>query len=117
MRLGEIRNLKWISIYFKERILTVKNDDNFQTKSKRERIIPLSNKLLNLLKKRYRRFSPFNDEEYVFYKIKGVKYNSDFISKKFKKAIIKAEDLTYANCLRIPVILILYLTILLLTQK
>jgi integrase len=44
-RINEILNLKWNNINFSERFISIKNDETFTTKSKKERIIPINNYL------------------------------------------------------------------------
>ncbi len=48
MRLGELTNLKWEHVDLKRGSITVKNDKSFSTKSKKDRIIPLNEKMNNL---------------------------------------------------------------------
>ena len=45
MRLGEILNMKWNWIDFSRNIFTIKNSDEFKSKSKCERIIPIHPKI------------------------------------------------------------------------
>jgi site-specific recombinase XerD len=89
MRLGELVNMKrgWIDL--QKNIITVKNGNTFQTKSKKERIIPFGQQLKNIFEK-YSKAADKND--YIFTRVKGIKLNEDFISKKFKKAV-RAADL------------------------
>ncbi|MFA6468209.1 MAG: site-specific integrase [Bacteroidota bacterium] len=42
MRRGEVMQLRWDSIDFKERMLTVQNTDTFTTKSRKQRSIPMN---------------------------------------------------------------------------
>ena len=49
MRLNEILNMKWNWLDFTQDIITVKNSDDFKTKSKRERIIPIHQKVKSIL--------------------------------------------------------------------
>ncbi|MHB1686099.1 MAG: tyrosine-type recombinase/integrase [Ignavibacteriaceae bacterium] len=48
MRLGELLNMKWNWIDFQQNIIKVQNSETFTTKSKKERIIPISSTLRNL---------------------------------------------------------------------
>lgn len=60
MRLGEIRNLGWDDVDFVNLIIRVRNTENFSTKSKKERSIPLHPKLVDILSLRSRvDHSPF----------------------------------------------------------
>ena len=49
MRRNEIINLKWEDINLEEKYLIVRNNDTFSTKSKKDRIIPLSISVIDLL--------------------------------------------------------------------
>lgn len=88
MRANEICNLRWNAIDLSQRIITVKNTNTFSTKSRKERIIPINEKVyLELLKRKTKvvKINSVNDD-FVFYRIFGVKLLVDFVSKKFKKA-------------------------------
>ena len=45
-RLGEILSLEWSDIDFLQRMATIQNKETFQTKSKRNRVLPLNDTLL-----------------------------------------------------------------------
>jgi integrase/recombinase XerD len=78
--------MKWNWIDFSQDIITVKNSDDFKTKSKRERIIPIHQKVNSILVSYYRLGSqPKND--LIFYRKKNIKLNGEFISKQFKVAV------------------------------
>lgn len=90
MRLNEILNMKWNWINFIQDIITVKNSDNFKTKSKRERIIPIHQKVKSILLV----YFPFGNQpknNLVFYRKKNILLNGEFISKQFKEAVWAAE--------------------------
>lgn len=87
-RLNEIISLKWDNINLEERIITISNTDSFRTKNKKDRIVPINSTLFEIIKKMKRHL--LNDNEFIFYRIPGVKLNQDFVSKKFKKAVRKA---------------------------
>jgi len=91
MRLGEILNLIWDCIDFNRRIIMVKNINGFVTKSKKERIIPMNNRLLDLFLNRYQTLKMLSKNDYIFYRVLGVKLNEDFVSKQFKKAVRSAS--------------------------
>lgn len=91
MRLGELLNLKWNAVDLKTKIITVRNTREFTTKSKKERVIPINQELLIVLKKRFPKVINYKLDEYVFWKMKDVKLNNDFVSKQFKKAVRAAE--------------------------
>ena len=90
MRLNEILNMKWNWIDFSQDLITVKNSDDFKTKSKRERIIPIHQKVKSILQG----YFPLGNQpknNFVFYRKKGIKLNGEYISKQFKKAVRAAE--------------------------
>lgn len=87
LRLGEILNMKWEHIDFQEKMLYVRNQKGFTLKGKRDRVVPINSKLENILKRRFK-YILDTDERYIFEKCLGVKYNADFVSKKFKKSIL-----------------------------
>jgi integrase/recombinase XerD len=91
MRLGELVNLKWTAVDFSSKVITVRNDESFSTKSRRERIIPISERLFSKLFKKYKKLNFDVKTDYVFQKIKGVKLNQECVSKDFKKAVKKSN--------------------------
>ena len=91
MRLGEILNMKWNWINFNEKNITVKCTEEFLTKSKKERIIPINKTLFQILQNLFPAVIDINQNDFVFPKIKDVKFNEDFISKQFKKSVRAAE--------------------------
>ena len=90
MRLAEILNLKWSSVNLNDKLITIKNTDTFTTKNKKERIIPINQKLFPILSNRLPKVFNLKDDNYIFSK-NGIKYNEDFISKQFKKSVRAAE--------------------------
>ncbi len=90
LRLSEILNLKWEHVEFQEKMLYVRNQKEFTLKGKKDRVVPISSKLIGILENRIKSI-PNPDGRYIFEKCLGVKYNADYISKKFKKSIIAAE--------------------------
>lgn len=90
-RINEILNLKWSSINFSERTISIRNNETFTTKSKKERIIPINNCLLENLKNRLPKVSKINNENYVFVNKSGLKFRPDTVSKWFKKNVIEAS--------------------------
>jgi len=91
MRLGELVNLRWIAVDLSRKILTVKNDESFSTKSKRERIIPINKRLLSELNRKYQKEILNTGTAYVFQKVNDVKLNQECVSKDFKKAVRKSK--------------------------
>ncbi len=84
MRLSEILNLHWDAVNLNSGIITVKNSEHFTTKNKKERIIPIHDKIKETLIIRYKHDSNL----YVFSK-NGFPYKQEYISHKFKKTIRK----------------------------
>ena len=82
-RLGEILGLKWSAIDLVRGIITV-GDKELITKSKKTRIIPMTNRVKDLLVKLEQGKS--GDERYIFSKADGFPYNRDYVSRAFKKA-------------------------------
>lgn len=89
MRIGELVNLKWNQVSIKEKIIRVLNTKDFTTKGKIERTIPCNKKVLSILSSRLPKVVDIQNDNYVFLK-NGIKFNPDYISKHFKKAIREA---------------------------
>ena len=91
MRLGEILNMKWSWIDFNNNIITVKCTDDFLTKSRKERHITIHPVIKPKLFSQLPKFIDNKQDEFVFKKVKGVRFNEDFISKQFKKSVRAAK--------------------------
>lgn len=92
MRAGEIINLKWNQVSLNDKLIRVTNTKEFSTKGKRERVIPINEKLFNLLSNKLPKFYDINNPGYVFNK-HGFKFNLEYVSKGFKKALRKTEGI------------------------
>lgn len=113
MRLNELVNLKWSNVDLEKRIITV-GDDEFKTKGRKQRYIPICEDVYKILEKRKMRkeltkkleqeknentkkdFSVLslyqNDiKKFVFGKQNGSAFTGDYFSKKFKKACREAD--------------------------
>ena len=115
MRLDEVINLKWSNIDYANRTITV-GDEGFTTKGRKQRFIPMTNEVYELLVKcemakvnetsslpiihsinnscdgkRDASLSRSMTNVYVFCKENGFKYSKDYVSKKFKEACRKAN--------------------------
>jgi len=90
LRLGELVNMRWHWVDFIQNQLTVKCSDEFQTKSKKERIVPMSDKVRAILFKRFNSVL-HNSAEVVFYNRRGKLLYQESISKQFKKIIRKSN--------------------------
>jgi site-specific recombinase XerD len=101
MRLGEILNLKWGSIDLITNTILVSNDGIFTTKSKKERMIPINEKLISMLKSRLPNPNTVFSN-YVFKNPKGFKLNESWVSNNFKRAVRKAnlDDRIHFHTLR-----------------
>jgi len=88
MRLGELTNMNWSWVDFNENLFTVKNSTSFTSKSKKERIIPIHQRVKEIL---VRRYSTTGKSTIIFYRYSGTKLNEDFVSKQFKKAVRSAN--------------------------
>lgn len=85
LRLSEIINLEWNDVDLNARLIRVRNKEGFTTKSKKERTIPISNVVLDLL------VNLNHDSNYVFAKNETI-FNAIYVSKSFK-ACVKATNL------------------------
>ena len=88
MRSSEIMNLKWEQVDLKKRVIQVGSDD-FQTKSKEIRVIPISDPLLDILS-RIKQGNTNLNGYHVFHKDFGYPFKVDYVSRKFKCAVRKA---------------------------
>ena len=85
MRLNEIIHcrLNWIDI--ESKVITIKNDSGFTTKSKRIRQIPINNKLHEVILRNYPKIRSINQDEFLFdFPIVDKK---QYISKRFKDTV------------------------------
>ena len=90
LRIGELINMRWNWLDFLQNQITVKCSDTFQTKSKKERIIPMSEKVRSILFKRYN-LHMHKLDEVVFYSRRGKMLYQESISKQFKKIVRNAN--------------------------
>jgi integrase len=87
MRSAEIMNLKWDQVNLEDQKIQIGSNE-FNTKSRRIRFIPIAEPLKHILI-RNNQNSNNNGKSYVFSKGEYENFNGDFISKKFKKAVRK----------------------------
>ena len=90
LRLGELINMKWNWIDFFQNHITVKCSDDFITKSKKERNVPMSEKVQAILVNRFN-LAVHQPDEVVFYRIERRKLHQETISKQFKRAVRKSN--------------------------
>lgn len=105
LRLNEILHLKYTRINVQEKFIEIINSGNFTTKTKKNRIIPVPDTLLNELT------SLFSDngtpllidpESYIFSSDGKAPFDKSYITRKFKSVLRKLnlnEDLHF-HCLR-----------------
>jgi integrase/recombinase XerD len=98
-RLGEIINLQWLNIDFRSMVIKIINKENFKTKSRRNRFVPISKKLECYLMEMYKN-NP-KDEAYLFPNPWGFALTKHYVSRKFiyycKKAGLFRQ---HFHCLR-----------------
>ena len=107
-RLNEIINLQWNDVNFADRILTIRNKDNFNTKTGKVRNIPLSNDLTKLFNDILKLdgadniLNYFNLDSYIFKNLSGYRYSKNYISMKFKAILRKLnfDEKFHFHCLR-----------------
>lgn len=85
-RRGEIVNLRWGNIDLEERVITI-GDDAFTTKTKRQRKIPMSQTVYELLNEMHT--DSKSSEDFVFAKPNGFPFDGDYVSRIFKRAVRK----------------------------
>ena len=90
MRLSELCNMKWSWIDIDNKIITLTNGVAFKTKSKKARKIPMSAKVYSIIKNRFDTRVDLNDD-FVFYRYKGMRFKEDYITHQFKKAVRNAN--------------------------
>jgi integrase/recombinase XerD len=88
LRLAELLNLRWNDLDFTSKIIQVKNSETFTTKSRKNRIVPMSKELFRLLKDRQENMR--NESAFVFHNKRGKPLKEQTISQKFKKYVISA---------------------------
>lgn len=100
-RISEILNIQRDDINFNSRILTISNKESFNTKTKLNRTIPLSEEFSQLLKS-ILATKKSTDNYYLFTDKRKNKYTRGAIAKLFKPYIHKAglNDKFHFHCLR-----------------
>lgn len=90
LRLGELINMQWNWVDFFRNHITVKCSDDFLTKSKKERNVPMCEKVKAILINRFNLVA-HQPDEVVFYRIERRKLHQETISKQFKRALRKSN--------------------------
>ena len=86
MRLAELTNMRWNWIDLENSLISIICSEDFSTKSKKERIIPI-NAALRASLMQLKQSKHYKTDGYVFHNLTGIKLNNDFVSKKFKNAV------------------------------
>jgi len=94
LRLGELVNMRWNWIDFFQSDgdgqITVKCNDDFLTKNKNERIVPMNEKVRSILINRFNS-SIHTPDEVVFYRKQCKMLYKEWVSKQFKKTVRKSN--------------------------
>jgi len=100
LRLDELLHLCWRDIDFTSKLIQIRNSNKFSTKTRKNRIVPISDELYRLLTNRKEtiRF----ESEFIFYNKKGGKLRANSVSMKFKKYVRRAhlDDKLHFHSLR-----------------
>lgn len=105
-RMKEISNLQWKDIDLKDRIICIRNKEDFNTKTGKSRLIPISDKLFDIINRiiiENGNIINFHDSDsYVFSKENNIRYTNSSITHMFKYYIRKAglPDKFHFHCLR-----------------
>ena len=82
LRANELLSLHWSNVDLAVKIISIKNENGFQTKTQIDKILPINEKAFKIFANLYQ----LNDYGLVFIK-NSIKLNVDYVSKQFKKAI------------------------------
>lgn len=105
-RLNELLNLQWKNIDLKERVIYIRNKEDFKTKTGKTRLIPFGEKLYAVISKMVRTeknvIKFHSPEAYFFSKSDNEKYSDSYITHRFKYYIRKAglPEKYHFHCLR-----------------
>jgi site-specific recombinase XerD len=93
-RLNEILNLQWKDIDLKEKVIYIRNKEDFKTKTGKTRLIPFGEKLYSVINKMIQidkhviKF--YTPDAYLFSKLDNGKYSDSYTTHRFKHYIRKA---------------------------
>ena len=104
MRRNELINLRWSDVDFKETLIHVRNAEDFTTKNKEERVVPMSKSLVN--KMRLIKRKDLRGGEYVFHQADGIRWSGSYVTHRFVKAVrasglnkrVRFHDLRHSYC-------------------
>lgn len=105
-RLNEILNLQFKDIDLNQGVITIRNKNDFKTKSGRIRHIPIADSLETLLRGLLGHdnnvYELNNPERYLFAKANGFRYNKDYVSRRFKRYLraCNLPEKFHFHCLR-----------------
>ncbi len=88
LRLGELLALRWQDVDFSAKVILVQNSDSFTTKSKKNRVVPMSEALCRILQDR--RGNVKTESDAVFYDQYGKKLLPSTVSHQFKRYVRRA---------------------------
>jgi site-specific recombinase XerD len=86
MRLSEILNLEWSGIDFEKKLILVSNSEVFLTKTGKMRVVPMSDRVLELL----REIRSKNEESRFVFEFKSYKLSKSYVDHKFREYRISA---------------------------
>jgi integrase len=81
MRLGEILNLEWSGIDLDKRLILVVNSEGFLTKTGKMRVVPMSDKVLELL----REIRGEDQKPGTAFELNGRRVNKSYVEPKFRE--------------------------------
>ena len=84
VRISELINLEWSDVDFHNMTVRISNKEDFETKSKRERTLPLNETAYDVLSGIERK------GDYIFCRLDGKKRDKHFVCRSFKKCLRKA---------------------------
>ena len=105
-RLNEILNLQWKDIDLKEKVIYIRNKEDFKTKTGKARMIPFGEKLYTVISKMLQLdnnvIKLHSPDSYVFTKQDNGKYSDSYTTHRFKHYIRKAglPEKYHFHCLR-----------------
>ncbi|HEY9167086.1 MAG TPA: site-specific integrase [Candidatus Kryptonia bacterium] len=89
LRLGELLSLRWTDLDFAAKTVLIQNSESFTTKSKRSRVVPMSEELSGMLLER--RDNIRSESEFVFSDRYGRKLKASTIEHRFKHCVRRAR--------------------------
>ena len=105
-RLNELLNLQWEDLDLNDRIIRIRNKEDFKTKTGKARTIPICGKLLITINKMItvngNIINFHNPDTYIFSHSNNIRYTSSSVTHKFKYYIRKAKlpEKFHYHCLR-----------------